>query len=163
MSTITSALMRRARALFIPVAALAALLAASACLPSTLPVPSPNDLSPSGPAANVAAREMVVLQQIQLITQGEQLYDMNKGKFGTLDELIADGHINQRPDNLGYKITLTVTNAGGGYTLVASPQVYGPNGQRSFYVDQSNVIRGANHEGGPATASDPPVRDLMGN
>lgn len=43
------------------------------------------------------------------------------------------------------------------YTFVARPLRYGETGRRSFYTDESGVIR-ATRENRPATAQDPPVR-----
>jgi hypothetical protein len=141
----------------------ATLLTASGCLVGTLPVPAPNDLNPSVPQANAAAREAVVLQQLQLITRGEGLYAMNNGKYTTLEGLLAAGHLTRMPDGFKYNVTLNLSPDEQSYTITATPQVYGPDGQRSFFADQTGVIRGANHGGSPASAADPPAQDMMGN
>jgi len=143
-------------------ASLSVFVATGGCLVGTLPVPGPNDVSPAAPQANIAARETFVLQQLQLITRGEGLYSMNNGKYATMDQLVAAGHLNQPPNGLNYNITISVSADGQSYTLQATPQVYGPDGQRSFFADQSGVIRGANHGGSPATAADPPAQDFTG-
>jgi hypothetical protein len=141
----------------------AVVLTVSGCVVGTLPVPAPNDVNPSVPQANAAAREAVVLQQLQLVTRGEGLYAMNNGKYGTFEELIAAGHMTRMPDGFKYIVTLTLSPDAQAYTITATPQLYGPDGQRSFFVDQTGVIRGANHGGSPASAADPPAQDLMGN
>jgi hypothetical protein len=143
-------------------AALSALVVTGGCLVGTLPVPSPNDVNPAAPQANAAARETFVLQQLQLITRGEGLYSMNNGKYATMDELVAAGHLNHVPSGLNYNITLTLSADAQSYTVQATPQVYGPDGQRSFFADQTGVLRGANHNGSPATAADPPAQDFTG-
>ncbi len=56
----------------------------------------------------------------------------------------------------GYKFAFT---AGGGnttYTITAIPVTVGTTGQRSFFTDQSGVIR-ANTTGATPTVSDPPI------
>src|SRR5437868_11555658 len=49
-----------------------------------------------------------------------------------------------------------------GYRANAVPQRYGGTGRRSFFVDQSGVIRAADHQGGPANENDPPIGDGCG-
>jgi hypothetical protein len=148
----------------VAVAALAAFaaVAASGCLVGTLPVPAPNDVNPSIPQANASARETFVMQQLQLITRGEGIYAMNNGKYATIEELIAAGQLTRKPDGLNYNITLTLAPDAQSYTVSATPQAYGPDGQRSFFVDETGVIRGANHGGSPASAADPPAQDFTG-
>jgi hypothetical protein len=63
--------------------------------------------------------------------------------------------MNQTPQGLGYSIDLNVTSDG--YEVIAVPKVYGPDGRRSFYLDQTGVIRGDDHQGGAPSASDPPA------
>lgn len=43
------------------------------------------------------------------------------------------------------------------YELAATPLVYGKTGRRSFLMDASGVVRGADRQGALASASDPPV------
>jgi hypothetical protein len=40
------------------------------------------------------------------------------------------------------------------FNLVASPEMYGKNGRRSFFLDSSGVLRGADKKGGVATSTD---------
>ena len=80
----------------------------------------------------------------------------DRGRYGTLEELIAEGLVEKsfvRRDD--YRIELTAI--GDRFEVTATPVNYGKTGRRSFYVDQSGVVRGANHKGRPATAADPPV------
>jgi hypothetical protein len=48
-------------------------------------------------------------------------------------------------------------NKGAGFTLAATPVVYGKDGRRSFFLDSSGTLRGADKNGAVATADDPPV------
>jgi opacity protein-like surface antigen len=151
---------QRIRTSLLSIAASAALAASTACLAGTVPAPIglKTETDPSFAAANVAARETLVLQQLQAIKRAQDFYNVSKNRYGTLDELVAAGGINRLPDGFGYNVTVTATEGGAGYVLNAVPQVYGPNGQRSFYMDQSGVIRAADHHGAPASASDPVTR-----
>ena len=68
----------------------------------------------------------------------------------------------------GYAIRYTITPAAGGqseedaakaetFFLVSSPKEYGKSGKRSFFLDSSGVLRGADKQGAPATTADPRV------
>ena len=81
---------------------------------------------------------------------------------GLLDADLAAG----RKD--GYSIRYTAVPATGsspeedaskaeGFSLAASPTEYGKTGRRSFYLDSSGVLRGADKKGAVATAADPRV------
>lgn len=133
---------------------LAAALATSGCLIGTTAPPLDPGTS-SLPAGNAAAREGAVIGQLGVIKRGEDLYFAKNGSYATMEQLVADGALNVAPNQMGYTIDLKASGAT--YTLVAVPQTYGPNGKRSFYMDQTGTIRGDDHMGGAATASDPPA------
>ncbi|HWZ56528.1 MAG TPA: hypothetical protein VNZ63_10685 [Verrucomicrobiae bacterium] len=68
----------------------------------------------------------------------------------------------------GYTIRYTIAPAAGAqsdedaakaetFFLVSSPKEYGKSGKRSFFLDSSGVLRGADKQGAPATAADPRV------
>jgi hypothetical protein len=155
MKTLFPSFLRRARAPLTATLVAAGLLSSGACLASLSPAALKTEADESLPAANIAARETLVLQQLQAIKRGQDFFNMAKNRYGTIEELVAAGHINRPPDGLGYRVSLTLSDGGTGYVLTAVPQTYGPNGQRSFYLDQSGVTRGADRKGAPATASDP--------
>jgi hypothetical protein len=46
---------------------------------------------------------------------------------------------------------------GSGFSLAATPVVYGKDGRRSFFLDSSGTLRGADKNGALATANDPAV------
>lgn len=133
---------------------LAAALVTSGCLIGTTAPPLDPGTS-SLPAGNAAAREGAVIGQLGVIKRGEDLYFAKNGSYATMQQLVQDGALSVPPDQLGYTIDLTATASG--YTLVAVPVKYGPNGKRSFYMDQTGIVRGDDHMGGAATASDPPA------
>ena len=140
---------------FLGLAALAA--AAGGCIvTSTVPPYRPG--MESLPKGNVAAREQIILNQLTIIKKAEAFYNADRGSYATLDELVSAGHLTQSPQGLGYTIDLTVTEDGTGYEVMAVPVEYGPDGRMSFYLDQSGVIRGADHQGGAPSAEDPQVK-----
>ena len=82
--------------------------------------------------------------------------EKNKSGFASLDELIAAEALSKEVlEKTGYKFEVTVTAAG--FAISAVPAEYGKSGKLSFYMDQTGVIRGGDHGGAPATATDPPV------
>ena len=43
------------------------------------------------------------------------------------------------------------------FSLASSPKEYGKAGRRSFFLDSSGILRGADKQGGVATLADPPI------
>lgn len=78
------------------------------------------------------------------------------GNCGTMDDLIAAGYVSQETLNRSaYRFELTVNDDK--FELSGVPAEYGKSGTMSYFMDHSFVLRGADHSGTPATASDPPV------
>jgi hypothetical protein len=106
---------------------------------------------------NIGA-EVMAAAALNSIYYAEMSYKGRKDRdrYGTLEELIAEGLVDDgfvRRDD--YKIELTTI--GDRFEVTATPRNYGKTGRRSFYLDQSGVVRAADHKGRPATADDPPV------
>ncbi len=89
-----------------------------------------------------------------------------KGRYGTLEEMTAaTSNTAGKPpssqtekseaEQLPYKIE--VASTGEKFQATATPKEYNKLSRRSFFIDESGVLRGADHKGAPATASDPPV------
>ncbi len=68
----------------------------------------------------------------------------------------------------GYTIRYTVTPAAGNpppdeaakadaFSLSSTPKEYGKSGRRSFFLDSSGILRGADKQGGLATSTDPRI------
>ena len=111
-------------------------------------------------------RETAAINAIKTIHSVEVQYQSQYGRFASsLAELgppqsgqpgpaasdligrdLAEG------EKQGYKFTITGTN--GGYVINANPVTYGTSGSRSFYSDQTMVIR-ENNGPEPATATSP--------
>jgi prepilin-type N-terminal cleavage/methylation domain-containing protein len=111
-------------------------------------------------------RETAAVKAIQTIHQMEIQYQSQYGRFanslaelgppqsGAAGPAAADliGRDLSEGEKTGYKFTLT--GGQGGYVVNANPVSYGSSGNKSFYSDQTMVIRENN---GPeaATASSP--------
>jgi prepilin-type N-terminal cleavage/methylation domain-containing protein len=115
------------------------------------------------------AREMAVIREIGSIHQAETQYYSQFGKYaGNLSQLgppvsgadgveaaniipkvLADGKKN------GFIYTLTATPSG--YAVTAVPESFGNSGRRTFYSDQTLVIRN-NWGQEPATPASPEIK-----
>ena len=105
-----------------------------------------------------AANEMAAMARLQAIARAEVHYQIESGgKYGSLEELIQKGLVNDPSGGklTGYKFDLQVR--GSGFQATAAPEKFGVTGKRSFYIDERNVMRGADKGGAQATASDPEV------
>jgi type IV pilus assembly protein PilA len=120
--------------------------------------------APKVGAALMNAREMAAVRHISTLHSAQLQYMSQFGKYASaLQELGppasgADGPsaANLIPGELalgvkgGYQFTLSITPAG--YTINANPTQFGNSGRRTFFSDQSQVIR-ENWGQEPATAS----------
>ena len=115
------------------------------------------------------AREMAVIREIGSIHQAETQYYSQFGKYATaltqlgppvsgadgpeaaniIPKILADGKKN------GFTYTLTATTSG--YAITAVPDSFGNTGSRTFYSDQTLVIRN-NWGQEPATPASPEIK-----
>jgi len=115
------------------------------------------------------AREMAVIREIGSIHQAESQYYSQFGKYATaltqlgppvsgadgpeaaniIPKILADGKKN------GFTYTLTATPSG--YAITAVPDSFGNTGSRTFYSDQTLVIRN-NWGQEPATPASPEIK-----
>jgi hypothetical protein len=105
-----------------------------------------------------AANEMAAMTRLTAIAKAEMMYQAESGgRFATLDELIRKGFANDPSKGklTGYKLEVRV--AGDGFQATATPEKFPVTGKRSFYIDERNVMRGADKGGAQATPSDPEV------
>jgi type IV pilus assembly protein PilA len=114
--------------------------------------------------AQMLVRETAAIKAIQTIQQMELQYQSQYGRFAaSLTELgpPASGQPSMAAADLiqtdlasglktGYKYTVTAQP--GGYIINAVPEAYGSSGRKSYYADQSLVIR-ENDGPEPATAT----------
>ena len=114
---------------------------------------------------------------LQSIAQTEEAYKEKHGKYGALEDVAhwrqesireavkraheanADteymAYATFDPKVEGYDVRLN--NSGDKFEVIATPTVYRKTGRRSFYIDQTGVLRAADVGGKPADANAPPV------
>jgi hypothetical protein len=95
---------------------------------------------------------------LRTVYSAEQTFRSIEGnsRYATLDELISANLISKELiDKYGYKIE--VTPAGEKFAATAVPIEYGVSGTISYFIDETGNLRGGDHGGGAASASDPPV------
>lgn len=117
-------------------------------------------------ASRRAANEGSSIATLKSIHSAEATYQATRGNgaFGTLDQLVADGLINpelRSGSRNGYKFTVDIKLRGvdglPGFEAVGVPITYGSTGRRSFYVDESGVIRARDNRGAAASELDDPL------
>lgn len=114
-------------------------------------------------AARRAANEASAIYSLRQISSAQEFYYNNFQKYGTLNELAAQNLIDTKlatGTRNGYKFTIELTTDetdGVGFAAVGVPVDYRSTGNRSFYVDQSFVIRAGDNSGGPSTKMDEPL------
>jgi hypothetical protein len=106
--------------------------------------------------SNITAEAMATYA-MQTIYQGQETYktDGKRGRYGSLEELLAEKVVDKSSLPQSYRIE--VNASGDHFEATATPKEYGKTGRRSFYMDQTGVLRAADHKGRPATAQDPPA------
>jgi hypothetical protein len=118
-------------------------------------------------AARRAANEASAINILRTIASSEATYQATSGngEFGTLRELanaqLIDVSLARGTKN-GYRFMVRVRPAltpdePAAYEAVAMPIRYQSSGLRSFYIDETGVIRYADKRGAEADASDTPV------
>ena len=102
--------------------------------------------------------ERQAMTTLWTIASSEEGYRVSNGSgYGSLDQLIEAKLLpKERLENTGYRFEVTVT--ADSFQITAVPVEYGKTGKLSYFMDQTHIVRGADHSGGAATASDPPIR-----
>ncbi len=117
-------------------------------------------------AARRAANEGSAINALRTIHSAEATWQATKGngKYGSLFDLYNMNLISPelaKGERNGYKfnVELVSTRDDGlpGFEIVGVPTEYGATGRRSFFIDETGVIRGADARGMDATKYDPPL------
>ena len=106
----------------------------------------------------IAANELAAMSRLRSIDSAEASFMVESGgTYASLDELVNKGIIGDpaRGKLTGYRFEVRVKP--GGYEATAVPVQYGISGKRSFYIDESHVLRGGERRGAKATSLDPVV------
>ena len=114
-------------------------------------------------ASRRAANEGSTIQALRQVSSAEATYFSVHGTYGTLEELANEQLINRgiaAGTRYGYLFKI-VSNSNSekptGFQLVAVPITYPNSGRRSFYLDETGVIRAADARGRDATEFDDPL------
>jgi len=115
-------------------------------------------------ASRMAANEGSAVGSLRQISQAQADYKANLNRYATLEELGSEQLIDP---NLasgvrhGYRFTLELKPADGmhpeGFELTAVPLTYRSSGRRSFFIDESLVVRATDNQGRRPSAFDPPL------
>jgi type IV pilus assembly protein PilA len=116
-------------------------------------------------AARRAANEGSAMATLRTLHSAEATYQATRGegKYGTLSQLAAEGLIDSRlatGTKNGYNFTVELTTNESnypGFSVVGVPMTYRSTGVRSFFIDETGVIRAGDNSGGPSTKMDQPL------
>ena len=116
-------------------------------------------------ASRRAANEGSAMSSLRTLASAEMTFQATTGagRFGTLSELAAVNLIDSKlatGTKNGYNFTVEVTANDmnyPGFEVVGVPMTYGNTGIRSFYIDETGVIRAGNNAGKPSSKMDLPV------
>lgn len=118
-------------------------------------------------SGTIIENERCVIQDMRAVVTAQMTYAATAGdrSYGTLQELYAAGLIRAGLVNgslRGYSHSLVTIDYVPrvqipSFKLWRKPITYGVTGIRSFYADQSGVLRGADKNGGDAGPTDPPI------
>jgi hypothetical protein len=116
-------------------------------------------------AARMAANEGSAVSSLRTLANAEATYQSVNGRYASLEELGAKNLIDSvlaHGAKNGYRFTIEVKPrqefSPEGFEVIAMPQTYQSSGRRSFFVDESMVIRAADNHGGPLTSMDPALQ-----
>ena len=110
-----------------------------------------------------AANEGSAIHSLRQIASAQAVYQSTTSKYATLEELADKGLIDAKLGSgtkNGYKFTVELTadeENVEGFAAVGVPETYRTSGIRSFYTDETSVIRAGDNQGGPSTKIDEPL------
>jgi hypothetical protein len=130
--------------------------------PSGKPVAADKPVDSDKPAGGqmpqvTAANEIAAMARLRSIAVAEMAYFAEQGKYASLDELVQMGLLNDPSVGKlrGYRFEVKVKQ--NSFEATAVPENFPVTGRRSFYIDDTGVMRAAERGGAAATASDPEV------
>lgn len=111
-------------------------------------------------AARRAANEGSAISALRTLHSAESTFQstVGNGKYGTLQQLAAEGLIdNTLASGLKNNYRFDVRPNGMSFEATATPSSQADTGSRSFFVNETGVLRGSIKRGIAATAYDPPL------
>lgn len=105
-------------------------------------------------AARRAANEGSSISVLRKISEAESTYHVNHGRYGDLDELAAEHLID--PEIVsgarnGYRFVVSQQSDPVAFQATGTPDSYPNSGKRSFYIDETGVVRAEDLQGEIAT------------
>ena len=116
----------------------------------------------------IAANEISAIASLRQIFTSQAVYQSTAGNgdYGRLEELHKEGLLDivlaaGRKNGYRFKIRVEKTSSESRsfFEAVAVPAIYKKTGVRSFFVDDSGVIRAADNGGAEASANDAPINN----
>ena len=121
-------------------------------------IPTAPNSSPVEQAALVtAADETAAMVRLRAIADAQALYQMESatGEYATLEELTTRQLVRDPSAGKLARYRFEVNLRPRGFEATAVPEKYGITGKRSFYIDETRTMRGADKRGAKAGSSDP--------
>ncbi|HEX8653459.1 MAG TPA: DUF3352 domain-containing protein [Pyrinomonadaceae bacterium] len=115
-------------------------------------------LSVDRKATPIMNNELSVVGVLMMIRSAQTTYKEGRGKgsYATREQLVSEQLVPMRVlETEGYRLEITTT--ADKFQVTATPTEYGKTGRQSFYLDESGVIRGADHGGQPGSVADKPL------
>ena len=106
----------------------------------------------------IVTNESIAKSILRTIASAQVSFRETKGngRYASLDELAKEGLISKDLfEKYGYRIEVSVLS--NKFEATAVPLEYGKTGRKSYFVDETQVLRGGDHGGGAATISDKPI------
>ena len=120
-------------------------------------------IEPCG-TSQLTENERLSIASLREIYNAEITYQstIGAGQFGTLAQLYNANLVTTgfaaSPYYRDYRVNaLIIIPEPAGFSFTVLPLNYGRSGRRSFYIDQTGVLRGADKSGLPANENDPPI------
>lgn len=115
---------------------------------------------------SIFLNEQCIVQTLRAVGGAQATYAATHGggNYGSLSSLRSQGLIDVRTASgvlRGYRLFVFITAGSlvepATFSVSAIPEKYGATGIRSFRIDTSQVVRGADRQGGASGPEDPPV------
>jgi hypothetical protein len=114
-------------------------------------------MASTGNPPETVKNERSAMSSLWAIANAQRNYkEQNGSRYASLEELVAAELVSEETVKAaGYKFDMTLTAEG--FEVSAVPVEYGKTGKLSLFIDQSGIIRGGDHGGAAASASDSPI------
>lgn len=105
-----------------------------------------------------SSNEAVARSMLHTVASAEATFKSTEGNngYGTLEQLISANLLSKEMlEKYGYRIEVSASSDK--FEITAVPVEYGATGKLSYFIDESQILRGGDHGGGAATLSDQPL------